>query len=110
MFSSEPFCSGDEGQQRLLIKPLGAVTQQQQQQPAPVAEQYSILSRQEVRWSPSAKARAPRGEPPRRVFKESPRGEPPMESPQWRAPNGEPPRSPEEPHVNMNMRPNPPPC
>ena len=36
---------------------------------------------------------------------ENPRGEPPM-----RVPNGEPLRSPEEPHVNMNMRPDAPPA
>ena len=46
VFSSEPFCCGDEGPQRLMIKPLAAAAQQQPD--AGAANPYSAISRQET--------------------------------------------------------------
>ena len=46
-FSSEPFVAGDEGEQRLLIKPL-QVAAQAQQPVVGAANPYSAISRQET--------------------------------------------------------------
>ena len=49
VFSSEPFCCGDEGPQRLMVKPLAPAAPQAGGRPAVgAANPYSAISRQET--------------------------------------------------------------